>query len=327
MKVVIPVAGAGTRLRPHTYSQPKPLLHVGGRAMLDYLLDPIVKLDPEEVIFVVGYMGEQIRQHIADNYEFKATYIHQDKLLGLGYALNLAIEDIPDGDILVILGDTIVEADLDRFIAAGDNVLGVMQVEDPTRFGIVVTENDRVVDLEEKPEDPKTNLAIIGLYYFKDVNPLKKALKTHVDTGNTTRGEIQFTDALALMAKDGEHLVPFEVSGWFDCGKKETMISTNEHLITTRNQTKSLEGCVLVPPVYVHPTAKVVRSVLGPNVSVSEKTVITNSVITNSLIGRESTIDKMMLDDSLVGHHVTLQGRSRSLNIGDNSELDDDSEA
>jgi len=321
MRVVIPVAGAGTRLRPQTHSLPKPLLHVAGRPILSYLLDPVVKLDPEEVIIVTGYRAEQVEAYVRDNYSFKATFVPQDRLLGLGYALNVGVEHINDSDLLVILGDTIVECNLKDFITAGDYVLGLKQVEDPHRFGIAVTENGRVVDLEEKPENPKTNLAIIGLYYFKNVRLLKTALTELMKSGKITRGEIQFTDALQDMIDRGTEFVPFEVQEWFDCGKKETMLSTNRHLITHRNQTRVLEGCVMVPPIYVHPEARVVRSVIGPNVSISEGSVVTDSVITNSIIGSRCTIDKMILDDSLVGHDVTLQGKSQVLNVGDSTEL------
>ena len=154
MKVVIPVAGIGVRLRPHTYSLPKPLLFVGGQTILAHLLDPIVKLNPDEVIFVVGYRGDQIREYVESRYSFKSTFVEQDRLLGLGYALDMGIRDIPDGDLLVVLGDTVVRADLSRFIAAGDNVLGVLPVDDPTRFGIVNVDNGRVTRMVEKPKEP-----------------------------------------------------------------------------------------------------------------------------------------------------------------------------
>jgi len=321
MRVVIPVAGAGTRLRPHTHSLPKPLLHVAGRPILSYLLDPIVRLNPDEVIFVTGYRAEQLEAFVRENYSFKATFAPQGELLGLGYALNVGVENIVDDDVLVLLGDTIVDCDLKSFMSAGDFVLGLKAVDDPHRFGIAVTKNGKVVDLEEKPADPKTNLAIIGLYYFKKVEPLKTALRSLVASGKVTRGEIQFTDALQDMIRKGVEFVPYEVEEWFDCGKKETMLTTNRHLITSRNQTKALEGCVMVPPVYVHPEARVVQSVIGPNVSISEGSVITDSVISNSIIGARTTIDKMTLDDSLVGHDVVLKGKSQILNIGDSTEI------
>jgi len=326
MRVVIPVAGAGIRLRPHTYSQPKPLLHVGGKPIIAHLLDPVVKLDPEEVIFIIGFRGQQIREYVEVNYSFKATFVQQDKLLGLGYALNLAIRDIPDGDLLVVLGDTIVKCNLLEFIGAGDNVLGVLPVDDPRRFGIVDVEDGRVVRMVEKPDHPESNLAIIGLYYFKGVAPLKQALADHIESGRTTRGEIQFTDALQLMLEQGTRFVPYEVKGWFDCGKKETMLSTNNHLVSALGETPQIEGSVIHPPVYIHPNAEIINSVIGPSVSVSERSVIRNSTIINSIVGCHSTIENSSLKDSLVGNEVTLRGNVRGdrlvVNLGDSSEVE-----
>jgi glucose-1-phosphate thymidylyltransferase len=321
MRVVIPVAGSGTRLRPHTHSQPKPLLHVGGRPMIAHLLEPVVRINPEEVIFVIGYRGDQVRDYVLQNYSFRVTFIEQDQMLGLGYALYQGISRVPDGDVLVLLGDTLVECDLQKFISAGDYVLGLKQVSDPERFGIAVVANGQVVELEEKPDKPKTNLAVIGLYYFKDVRKLQAALGDHVTSRKMTRGEIQFTDALEHMIESGVKFVPYEVQEWFDCGKKETLLSTNEHIIRTRNQTLEVPECVIVPPVFVHPEAQVERSVLGPNVSVSQGARISDSVISNSIIGSNAVIEKAIIDNSLIGQEAVVRGESRILNIGDSSEL------
>jgi glucose-1-phosphate thymidylyltransferase len=321
MRVVIPVAGSGTRLRPHTHSQPKPLLHVGGRPMIAHLLEPVVRINPEEVIFVIGYRGDQVRDYVLQNYSFRVTFIEQDQMLGLGYALYQGISRVPDGDVLVLLGDTLVECDLQKFVAAGDYVLGLKQVPDPERFGIAVVINNQIVELEEKPDKPKTNLAVIGLYYFKDVRKLQTALGDHVASRKMTRGEIQFTDALEHMIRSGVKFVPYEVQEWFDCGKKETLLSTNEHIIRTRNQTLEAPGCVIVPPVFVHPEAQVERSILGPNVSISQGARISDSVISNSIIGSNAVIDKAIIDNSLIGQEVVIRGESRILNIGDSSEL------
>ncbi len=322
MRVVIPVAGAGKRLRPHTYSQPKPLLHVGGKPIIAHLLDPVVKLKPEEVIFVIGFRGDQIRQYVEANYSFKATFIRQDKLLGLGYALNLAIRDIPDGDLLVVLGDTIVECDLQEVVSAGDNVLGVLPVDDPQRFGIVNVVDGQIVKMVEKPALPESNLAIIGLYYFKDIAPLKQVLAEHIDSGRTTRGEIQFTDALQLMLERGSRFVAHEVKEWFDCGKKETMLSTNEHLISALGETPQVEGSVVIGPAYIHPGAEVVNSVIGPSVSISEGSTVRFSIISDSIIGCNSLVENMTLKHSLVGNEVTLRGDSLMVNLGDASEIE-----
>jgi glucose-1-phosphate thymidylyltransferase len=322
MRVVIPVAGSGTRLRPHTYSQPKPLLEVGGKPIIAHLLDPIVKLQPEEIIFVIGYMGERIQQYVRANYRVKTTFIPQDRLLGLGYALHRAVSTIKSGDVLVVLGDTIVRCDLDKFTKAGDNVLGVLPVEDPTRFGIVTIDNGQIVELVEKPEKPPSNLAMIGLYYFRDVTPLREALQQHVDSGRITRGEIQFTDALQLMLGQGVPMVPYEVREWFDCGKKETLLSTNRYLVEKLGQHNPIPGSEIIDPVFIHPGAKVVNSKIGPAVSISDGAVIRNSQITNSIIGRNSTIEDAVLKDSLVGNDVRLKGGHLIANLGDSSEVE-----
>lgn len=320
MKVVIPVAGAGTRLRPHTHALPKPLLRVGDKPILAHLLDPVMKLDPEEVIFVIGFRGEMIREFVESNYRFKASFVEQDRLLGLGYALDMAVREIDDGDLMVILGDTIVECDLHKFITAGDYVLGVRQVDNPERFGIVTVENGYVVDAVEKPDEPHSNLAIIGLYYFKDVRPLKKALDEHVKSGHTTRGEIQLTDALQLMIHDGVKFVPYEVAEWFDCGKKETMLSTNRHLLAALKHEPQVDNSVVVDPVFVDPTARVVNSVIGPGVSIGEGAVVRNSILRNSIIGDQTLIENMNIEDSLVGNSVTLRGSRLVLNVGDHTD-------
>jgi glucose-1-phosphate thymidylyltransferase len=322
VRVVIPVAGSGTRLRPHTYSQPKSLLQVGSKPIIAHLLDPIVKLEPAEVVFVIGYMGDRIREYVANNYAFKATFIEQDKLLGLGYAVEVAVRTIPGGDVLVVLGDTIVECDLKRFVAAGDNVLGVLPVDDPSRFGVVTVENGRVTSLEEKPDKPRSNLAIIGLYYFKDVMPLRDALGKHVDSGKMTRGEIQLTDALQVMLDRGMEFVPYEVREWFDCGKKETMLTTNQHLVSAADQTPDIPGSIVNGPVYVHPSAQVINSEIGPYVSIGEGTVIRDSRLRNAIVGCNSSIEKTVLRDSLVGNDVTLRGVSLIVNLGDSSEVE-----
>ena len=322
MRVVIPVAGSGTRLRPHTYSQPKPLLPVGDRPIIDHVLAPVVRLEPDEVIFVVGYMGELIQEYVEANYSFKATFIHQDKLLGLGYAIEVAVRSVPEDDLLVLLGDTVVECDLKQFVRAGDNVLGVLPVDNPSRFGVVTVRDGQVVRLEEKPENPQSNLAIIGLYYFRNVRPLKQALGQLVTSGRTTRGEIQFTDALQLMLEDGSQFVPFEVREWFDCGKKETMLSTNEHLVRLLRQEPTPPGSTIKGPVYIHPSARVVDSTLGPAVSISEGTTILKSTIQNSIIGRHCHIENANLKDSFIGNDVRIKGVDLIANLGDSSEVE-----
>ena len=317
MKIIIPAAGTGTRLRPHTYSQPKPLLHIAGKPMLGHVMDPVRDLHPHEYIFVIGYKGDHIRRYVATLDSVKARFVQQDNLLGLGYAVKLALDEIDGGPVVVLLSDTIVDCDLKAFTNAGENVIGVRAVDDPTRFGVAEIVDGNVVRLEEKPGEPRSNLAVIGLYYVQDCTALKKALNDLVASGKTTRGEIQLTDALAVMIENGIKFRPFEVSGWYDAGKKETMLQTNEILVRKMGPTQPREGSVLIDPVYVAPDATVTNCVLGPNVSVSSGTEIKNSIISNCIIGSNCRLDRVMLDDSLVGNSVTMVGRSRVVSAGD----------
>lgn len=323
MKVIIPVAGAGTRLQPHTFSLPKVLLHVAGRPMLAHVLDPLAKLKPDEVIFVIGFKGELVKQYVLEHYSFKAGFVPQERLLGLGYALHLALEVVENGPVLVLLGDTIVECDLQEFAKAGDFVLGLRQVDDPQRFGIAEVSNGYVVGLEEKPVRPQSNLALIGLYYFKEAGGLKRELKTLVQSGKLTGGEIQLTDALQRMIEAGTRFVPYEVHRWYDCGKKETLLQSNRHILQKLPPPPDIDGSVLIRPVFIAPTARIVNSVLGPNVSVSDGAVVENSIIKNSIIGYEARVEKVILEDSLVGQKAVVSGEKKIVNIGDFSQVRD----
>ncbi len=322
MKVIIPVAGIGTRLRPHTLHRPKPLLDVAGMTILDYVLKPFEKIQVEEVVFVVGFMGDQIKEYLKKNYSFNTKYVYQEKLLGLGYALNLALQEIDDSELLIVLGDTIVECDLAKFTSAGDYSLGLRQVEDPNRFGIAEIENDLIVGLEEKPENPKTNLALIGLYYFKDSSFLRQAMKKHVDSGKLTSGEIQFTDALQDMISGGIKFKPYEVKHWYDCGKKETLLATNSHFLEKLDPPEQIEGSVIIPPVYISSSAEIVNSTIGPNVSISDNVTIRDSVLENSIVSEKSVIENSTVKDSLIGRDATIKNSTKILNVGDLEKLD-----
>jgi glucose-1-phosphate thymidylyltransferase len=321
MKVVIPVAGEGTRLRPHTHSTPKPLLEIAGKPILDYILRPLEVLNPEEVIFVIGYRGEQIKNYVSSSYKFKSTFVVQDNLLGLGYAISLAMPNVGESELLMVLGDTIVELDLKEFVQAHKNVLGVRKVDDPQRFGIAAIENEFVSQLVEKPKDSVGNLALIGLYYISDSNSLQRELTKLVNSNKRTRGEIQLTDALQGMIESGTEFKPFEVNGWFDCGTKETTLATNRHFLKKISNQRSINGCKFVPPVYISNSANIEKSIIGPNVSVGDSSIISDSEISNSIIGKETEIKSSKLKDSLVGRNVLVEKFSGVLNLGDNSEI------
>ena len=319
MKVVIPVAGEGRRLRPHTNTVPKPLLEVAGKPILAHILDPLAQLDTDEIIFVTGYLGSQIKEYVSESYSFKSSFVNQDRLLGLGYAVSLALDNIEESDLLIILGDTIAECDLAAFTNKSDYVLGVKQVDDPQRFGIADVKDGIVTKLVEKPKNPPGNLALIGLYYFKEIAMLKSELAKLIKSDKKTSGEIQLTDALQGMIESGTKFMTSEVESWHDCGKKETILQSNQHFLKTMNSSNSNNGSKIVPPVYISETADISKSTIGPNVSISKSVSISDSVIANSIIGENSTVKNADIKDSLIGKSVLISNYKGTLNLGDNS--------
>ena len=218
MKIIIPVAGEGRRLRPHTYTTPKALLPVAGKPILGHIVDQILDLNASEVIFITGPLGDKIEKYIKDNYSFPSTFIEQSTLYGLGYAVHLGIVSDSE-DLLVILGDTIVELDWRGLIATGRNTLVVREVADPRAFGVAETEGDRIVHLIEKPENPPTNLAVVGVYYM-EIAPVHECTAVVVNKRVTRHGEIQLTDAFELLLQKGSQLYTYPTLGWYDCGEK-----------------------------------------------------------------------------------------------------------
>ncbi|MCK5125720.1 MAG: NTP transferase domain-containing protein [candidate division Zixibacteria bacterium] len=321
MRVIIPAAGLGSRLRPHTHTIPKSLLHVAGKPILGHILDRVAQLEPEEIIVITGFLGEMVQEYVTEHYSIKTRFVQQKELLGLGYAVDMALGDMPDSPVLIILGDTIVEADMKKFISDGDNVLGVMPVVDPQRFGIADVKNGKVSGLVEKPTEPKSNLALIGLYFIKNSQMLKKHLDKIISTDKRTKGEYQLTDALQGMIEDKTVFNAYSVGGWFDCGKRETLIETNRHLLKKNKATPSIEGSVIIPPSFVAPTAKIESSIIGPYVSVSDGATVKNSIIRNSIVGFEAEVKNSLLSDSLIGHRATVIGDYGTLNVGDSSEV------
>jgi len=321
LRVIIPVAGYGSRLRPHTYSTNKSLLHVAGKPILSHVLEPIIPLNPEEVIFVIGFRGEEVQEFVEKTYKFKSIFVRQTKLLGLGYAVSLALDAMPDEPALILLGDTIVEIDLTKFISAGDSVLGLHVVNDPQRFGIAEVHDGVIKRLVEKPTRPNGNLAVVGLYYFRHPQRIRKALSRLLESGQVTRGEVQLTDALQQLIESGEQISPFPVESWYDCGKKETLLQTNRHLLDRLASGDSRDGSRIVPPVYIAADAEVTNCTLGPYASISSGAVIRNSTIRNSIVAPDARIENAVLEDSLIGANALIAGCEGRLNVGDSSEV------
>ncbi len=319
---IIPIAGEGTRLRPHTYSRPKVLIDVAGKPMISHILDRLVEAGIVDVIFVVGHMGGEVKEFIEREYDFNASYVEQPERKGLGHAIYLTRERVAAGPVLIVLGDTLFRADLAGVIGGGVSRIAVMETDDPRRFGIVELDGDRVVRIVEKPSDPPSNLAVIGIYYITNSAILFECLDHIVKSDIKTKGEYQLTDALALMTERGEKLGVFVVDGWYDCGKKETLLQTNRELLDAEGGAPSIAGSTVIPPVAIHPEARVRGSVVGPHVSIAKGVSVEGSVIRESIICEGSRVVDAVLDGSVIGRRCKVTGTGAALNIGDDSEAD-----
>jgi glucose-1-phosphate thymidylyltransferase len=321
MHIIIPVAGEGTRLRPHTFTVPKVLLPVAGKPIISHILDEIIELSPSKVSIIIGHLGESIKKYLKESYDLPFNWIVQEERKGLGHAVGMGIEEGEKEPLLIILGDTIFEADLSKFAELGTSSIGVKEVDDPKRFGVVELEGDRVVKMVEKPDIPPSNLAIVGLYYIKDAGKLGKAIERLILEGIKTKGEYQLTDALQLMVQDGEVLKTFSVDGWYDCGKPETLLATNAFFLSKLSGRTERKGCHITDPVFISPQAEVLNSVLGPYVSVSDKASIHNSVIRNSIICKGARVRNILLEDSIIGPKAKIEGAFSSLDLGGLSKM------
>jgi len=323
MRAVIPVAGIGTRLKPHTYTTPKVLLNVGGKPMLGHILDKLLEEGVYKSTFVIGHLGDQIKDYVIKSYpSIKADFIEQKKMEGLGHAIYTAIPTFDDKEIFIILGDTVFDVNLKDVFKNKQSALGVKKVDDPSRFGVAVLENGYIKKLVEKPTTQVSNLALVGLYYIANAEALIKSLNNLVEKNIRTKGELQLTDALQMMLDDGEKIKTFDVNGWYDCGKPETLLSTNRFLLDQKSSTKKFDNVVVNLPVYIADDAKIENSVIGPYATIDKGCIIKESVIKNSIVGTNSQVSKAMLNGSIIGNNTIVKGAFKRLNIGDSTEID-----
>jgi glucose-1-phosphate thymidylyltransferase len=320
---IIPVAGIGTRLRPHTHTQPKVLLHVAGKPILAHILDQLPGLGIQRSVLIVGYMGERIIEYVRHQYpRLELEFVDQPERLGLGHAVSLAEPYANDGPLLIILGDTIFEADLKRVLAGDSSSIGVKAVDDPRRFGIVeINGSGQVTRMVEKPDQPTSNLAIVGIYYFTGGGPLFAVLRELQKNNVRTRGEFQLTDGMQLLIERGERIGTFPVEGWYDCGKTETLLETNRVLLDKHPETPVVPNSLIVPPVVIAPDATVEHCILGPHVSVATGVQVKNSVVRNSILNENAVIENVLLEDSVVGENTALHGHFWHLSLGDSSQI------
>ncbi|MBN2565067.1 MAG: NTP transferase domain-containing protein [Candidatus Eisenbacteria bacterium] len=324
MKAVIPVAGIGTRLRPHTHTVPKALVPVAGKPIVGHILDELEPIGVNEVVLVTGYMGDRVKDYVTEAYpSLNICCVDQEERKGLGHAIYLTKECITEGPVLIVLGDTVVTADYSALVRGDRTLIGVKEVDNPELFGVVEVEDGRVRSLVEKPDVPQSNLAIVGLYYIVNVPLMFECLTEVIERDIRTKGEYQLTDALKLMLERGENMGTFPVEGWFDCGRPETLLETNRVLLRrSGGNGTSIEGSIVLDPVSIDPSAEIERSVVGPYVSVAGGAVIRDSVVRDSILNAGAVVERSVLGQSLVGEGAVVKGHFQRLNVGDSSEID-----
>ena len=329
LKIVIPMAGFGSRMRPHTWSKPKPLIALAGKTVLDYVLEQFrgapAHFDAEYVLIVGPNQLEQVQAHMAEKHpDLPYHFIIQEEMRGQSDALHLAREHL-HGPMLMSFSDTLIETDLSVLADTDlDGIAWVWPVEDPRRFGVAqVGADGYVTRLVEKPQDKSNNLVVVGFYYFKSGERLIAAIEEQKRRELTLKGEYFLADAINLMLEDGARMTTQTVDVWLDAGIPSATLATNAHLLErgydNSDQAAGRPGVAIIPPVYVAETAELERCVIGPHVSVAAGCRISGSVVRNAIIEERTEIRNAVLSDSLIGRDVVVEGRPRSLNVGDNS--------
>jgi glucose-1-phosphate thymidylyltransferase len=333
IKVVIPAAGAGKRLFPHTFTKPKPMVYIAGKPIIGHILDRIIDVEPEEIIMVVGYKKEQIISYVDKNYSgiFNIRYVDQEEQLGLGHSIYVARDEIGESNIMIALGDMIFKAGYSEFykhyLTNGDCAasIGVREVDDPKKYGIVELDGKYIKRLEEKPAHPSSNLGIAGVYFIKETSVLLSIIEEMINKNTRTRGEYQLTDALQEMVNRGYRLKTFPVSSWYDCGHPESLLETNRVLLDEKediDHVHQIKDSVIIQPVAIGDNVTIINSVVGPHASIASDSYIENSIISDSVIGSRSHISKVNLQRSIVGDDASVHGKHNSLNIGDSSSIE-----
>ncbi len=330
MKVVLPVAGKGTRLRPHTHTKAKSLVNVAGKTVLEHIIERLLAINAEEFIFITDENGQQVSNFMQNKFpELTCHYLIQQERLGPAHAVALAAPVVNDGDdLLVVFNDTIFVTDLARIpqlCADADGLIYSKEVEDYQRFGVNVVKNGYIVDMVEKPDQPISRLAQVGLYYLKDGAGFIRAIEQTIAAGETVKGEYYLPSVFMRMIGAGSKFKAPEIDAWLDCGKPETLLETNRFLLNGRHHIHGeSHNTVFIEPVHVERGALVKNSIIGPHVSIAAGSVIENSVIRDSIINSENKVSNLILDHSLLGDSVTLIGSPRRMNIGDHSLIEMD---
>ncbi|MCH8554480.1 MAG: NTP transferase domain-containing protein [Schleiferiaceae bacterium] len=334
MKIIVPMAGRGSRLRPHTLTIPKPLIPIAGKPIVQRLVEDIVKVcgeSVEEIAFIIGDFGKEVESNlvsIAESLGAKGSIYHQEEPLGTAHAILCAAPAL-DGNVVVAFADTLFRADF-TLDSNADGVIWVKQVDNPKAFGVIkINEEGHISDFVEKPETFVSDLAIIGIYYFKDGAYLKQELQYLLDNDIKDKGEYQLTNALENMKQKGSKFIPGEVADWMDCGNKDVTVETNSRVLEflkgapeLRPGTAMIENSEIIEPVFIGDGAVIRDSKIGPGVSIGAGTKVVNCSLSHTLIQNESTVENLNITNSMIGNKAQLNGKFTSLSIGDFSTLE-----
>jgi glucose-1-phosphate thymidylyltransferase len=327
MKAIIPVAGIGTRLRPHTHTQPKALIPIAGKPILAHITEYLMEAGINDFVFIIGYLGDKIEQYIQHHYpNITAQFVIQTSGKGVGHAIWLAKSLVfPHEELLIVFGDTIIDANLKSIVNMKGNWVGLKKVSDTRLFGVAEIDREgKISKVVEKPEIPKSNFALVGVFKIQDSFQMLDALDTNLAKKIKTHGEFTLTDAIMEMINQGIEFNHFMVDNWFDCGKKDVLLETNSLLLKKISQIEiahKFENTIIIPPVFIGEGCKISNSIIGPNVSVGENAILNYATIKESIIGPFAQIEFAILHRSLIGNDALLKGMSQSLNIGDSTEI------
>lgn len=323
MDVILPVAGFGTRLRPHTWSKPKPLVPVAGKPMLEHVLDRVMVANPDKLVFITGYLGEQIESWARATYDVDLAFVEQPEMLGQTDAI-LRTRELVSDDALILFPDMLFETDFTGMRDLGvDGIAFTKTVEDPSAYGIAVLDDEgHITQLIEKPSEPVSHLAVIGIYYIRHMADLYDAMDRQIEQKKMLKGEYFLADAIQIMLDDGKTFVTRDVPVWEDCGNPDALLQTNRYLLDNGSANEhSVKNGAVVQPSYVHPDADISGSIVGPYASVSAGATLRNCVITDSIVSENAMVEGAVIDHSVIGAKAEVTGTPQRFDVGDNAKV------
>ena len=321
MDIVMPVAGLGSRLRPQTWSKPKPLVNVAGRPILAHVLDRVVGLEPERLVFVTGYLGSHIEEWVNAHYDIPSLFVEQAEMKGQTDAIIRIREHVRD-DALILFPDMLFESDFSDIAKSdADVIMYTKEVDDPSALGVAVVEGGQIVKLVEKPQDFISRLAVIGIYYIRCMPDLYDAIDEQMRLGLSLKNEFFIADAIQVMIDQGKKVVPSLVSEWRDCGNDQALLDTNRYLLESTCPPGNPIDSLVIQPSFIDPTASIERSVVGPHASIGPRAVIRDSIVSDSIVDEDAVIDGARISHSIVGRKAQIVSKPLEVNVSDLSKV------